>query len=188
MIIQEQRLGGWQQQPNAGYVARLKLLYIDDVVRLAGPDQLPVPGRPLTVSAMGLDVATQALVTELVFPPRTCTFSESSSLQGGQVQYALSIQTSIPAPGEALLTWLDQQAERRFLALWVGHNGSYYVAGQPDNGLWLMTGRSLNERDSLSLTIQGLATHPVWYLESYDNPTLFPDVDFDLSFDLSFSA
>ncbi|GAB3911564.1 hypothetical protein GCM10028803_53330 [Larkinella knui] len=186
MSILEQQLGGWQQQPSVGHVARLKLVSIDDVLSVTTPDELPVAGRPLTVASLGLSVVDGAVMTELVFPPRTCTFTESTSRQAGQVLYTIALSTSLVAPDETLLTWLNEHLERRFLAIWLGHNGKVYQAGEIGNGLWMITGRGLTEQDSLSLTLQGLATHPVWYRDSYTE-TLPPDAEFDLSFDLSFS-
>lgn len=186
MNILEQKLGSWQQQPSVGHVARLKLFFSDDVRGQTTPDELPVAGRPLTVTSQGLDLKPDAVMTELVFPPHTCTFTETVSRQSGQLLYTIVISTSLVAPDETLLTWLDQHQERRFLAIWLGHNGQVYLAGEPDNGLWLLSGRGLTEQDSLTLTLQGVATHPIWFRDSYLE-TLPADTEFDFSFDLSFS-
>lgn len=188
MIVTEQKFSPYQQQPNAGQVARLKLLPIDAVLALSPPGAGPTTNEPLTVSKYGLAVAGGSPLTELVFPVGACTFTETSSRDPAGTVYSPELQATIPRNQPALLNWLDQHKARRWLALWLDRNGLAYVAGEPGNGLRLEISRAVGAGNSVDVSLKGRYLHTTWFLETFDSSVLFADVEFSTEFDFSFNA
>lgn len=188
MLVTERKLSSYRQQPNAGQVARLKLLPIDAVLAISPPNTWPILAGPLTVSMYGLAVASGANLTELVFPPDGCSFNEVSTTDEAGTVWSTTLLATIPQNQPALLDWIDANQATRWLAIWLDRNGLAYLAGDPGNGLRLEISRSIAATNAVGFTLKGRSWHPVWFLETFDSASLFPDVDFDLSFDFSFNA
>ncbi|GAB4050429.1 hypothetical protein [Spirosoma litoris] len=187
MVLTEQSFGSYQQQPNAGQVARLKLLPIEAVLALAPPGEWPAPALGI-ISRFGLAVAGGSVATELIFPIGGGSFQESSETSGAGTAWSLELVATIPKNQTGLLDWVHRNKARRWLALWLDRNGLAYVAGECGNGLRMEATRAVGATNSQTLTFRGRATHPAWFLETFDATQLFADVDFDLAFDLSFNA
>lgn len=188
MIVTEQKFSSYQQQPNAGQVARLKLLLIDDVLALSAPRAGPPTANPLTVSQYSLAVAAGSQLTELIFPAGACSFTENSSRDPAGTVYTPELQATIPRNQPALLDWLDQNKARRWLALWLDRNGLAYVAGEPGNGLRMEISRAVGAGNSVAVSLKGRYLHTTWFLETFDSSVLFADVEFSTEFDFSFNA
>ncbi|OJW76345.1 MAG: hypothetical protein BGO59_22765 [Spirosoma sp. 48-14] len=150
----------------------------------------PTTSDPYTVSRYGLAAAGGAAITELIFPPGGCTFTETSEpgQEGAGTAWSLELSATIPKNQPMLLHWIYLNQGKRWLALWLDRNGLAYVAGEPGNGLRMGTARAINAENSVSLKLTGRCWHPAWFLERYNTSELFADVDFDLSFDFSFNA
>ncbi|MVM36133.1 hypothetical protein GO755_39340 [Spirosoma sp. HMF4905] len=187
MVLTEQSFGSYQQQPNAGQVARLKLLPIEAVLALSPPGEWPAPA-PGIISRFGLAVAGGSVATELIFPIGGGSFQESSETSGAGTAWSLELMATIPKNQAGLLDWIHRNKARRWLALWLDRNGLAYLAGEWGNGLRMEASRAVGSINSQTLTFRGRATHPAWFLETFDSTQLFADVDFDLAFDLSFNA
>jgi hypothetical protein len=193
MIVTEQKFSPYQQQPNAGQVARLKLLPIDAVLALSPPGaghglDGPTTNEPLTVSKYGLAVSGGSPLTELVFPVGACTFTETSSRDPAGTVYSPELQATIPRNQPGLLNWLDQHKAHRWLALWLDRNGLAYVAGEPGNGLRMEISRAVGAGNSVAVSLKGRYLHTTWFLETFDSSVLFADVEFSTEFDFSFNA
>ncbi|MVM35284.1 hypothetical protein GO755_35005 [Spirosoma sp. HMF4905] len=190
MQVTESRIGLTLQQPNAGQVARLKLLPIERVLAILSPDELPVVGSPKTISKNGLNVEAGSILTELVFPAGGCTMQETSQADpaGAGTSWELTLEAALPRNQPALTDWLETNQARRWLAIWLDRNGQAYLAGEPGNGLRLELSRTIGALNYVQVTIKGRSWHPAWFLETFDSASLFADVDFDLSFDISFNA
>lgn len=188
MLVTEQSFQTHRQQPNAGQVARLKLLPIDAVLAISPPNTWPILAGPLTVSKYGLAVASGAKLTELVFPPDGCSFSEVSTTDEAGAVWSPTLLATVPKNQPELLAWIDANQTTRWLAIWLDRNGYAHLAGEPGNGLRLEISRSIAATNAVGFTIKGRSWHPAWFLETFDSATLFADVDFDQSFDYSFNA
>jgi hypothetical protein len=188
MLVQEQKLNNYRQQPNAGQVARLKLLPVENVLTILPPGQGPAVAAPFTVSKYGLAVAAGATLTELVFPVGGCTFQEGSGTDGNGKTWSTDLQLTVPKNQTSLLDWIDRNQGRRWLAIWLDRNGLAYLAGEPGNGLRMEVSRVITSGNSVAISLKSRFTHPTWFLETFDTATLFADVAFDLSFDFSFNA
>jgi|GEM_PF-4143748 len=188
MTVTEQRFGGVQGVANAGYVRSVWLLRCVDVLAVLDPSLLPVPNQPMTVSAGGLLVAVDALVTKLLPPTRTARWQQTDVLDRAGKTYSLSLTLSLPRPSAALTEYLYRHQAVRWVAFWLDGNGQGWVGGEPDNGLRLTMTQSQAEQNVLGLTLTGKSAHPAWRLETTDLATLFPDAAFDYSFDLSFDS
>ncbi len=187
MRIQEQRIGQIDGIVTVGFVARLKLLDIEDLLDIVDPDRLPVEGKPMTISQVGLDIKDDAILTELVMPSQQATFKEGSVSDLNGISYQLVIDATLPTRPD-LLNWLRLNQGRRWLAIWIDLTGQPYVAGGPGNGLVLNYQRSLTDRNQLRLTLSGRSVHPTWYLESFNTATLFDQSDFSLDFNFDYDS
>ncbi|WP_020603128.1 hypothetical protein [Spirosoma spitsbergense] len=187
MVLTEQSFGSYQQTPNAGQVARLKLLPVDAVLAISPPGEWPAT-TPGTVSRFGLAVAGGSVATELIFPVGGCSFQELQETGQAGTVYRPELVATVPRNQAGLLDWIHLNRARRWLALWLDRNGQAYLAGEPGNGLRMEMSRTVNATNSMSLTLKGRFCHPAWFIETFDSAELFADVDFDLSFDFSFNA
>lgn len=188
MLLTEQTLSTYRQRPNIGQVARLKLLPIADVLAITPPGEGPAVADPLTVSKYGLAVAAGATLTELVFPPGGCTFTEATSTDAAGTVWAPELTATIPQNQPLLVDWLAKNKTRRWLAIWLDRNGQAYLAGEPGNGLRMGISRAIAGGNSVAVSLKGRSWHPTYFLETFDSSVLFAYVDFDLSFDFSFNA
>lgn len=188
MAIQEQQIGTVDGQTGrVGYVARLKLLPLPDVLAILGPDRFMAGQAPMTVSTGGIVVSRSARLNELRMDSTQATFAEVATTDANGVAYALSIQGRAVATAD-LVAWLDRNQGRRWVALWIDLTGQPYIAGDEERGLLLQYQRNLTERNTIQFTLTGRAVHPAWYLQSFLTADLFPDAAFDYSFNLSFDA
>ncbi|GAB3990365.1 hypothetical protein GCM10028807_17370 [Spirosoma daeguense] len=193
MLVTEQSFTTDLRQPNAGNVARLKLLAIDSVLAVISPRPGPavagtLQAGPFTVSRYGLPVSGGYDLTEIIFPFGACSFVEVSTRDQAGTVWAPELQAAIPKNQPALLDWLDRNQTRRWLAIWLDRNGLAYVAGEPGNGLRMDVSRAVSAGNSVGLTLKGRFTHATWFLETFDAGELFAHADFDQSFDLSFTS
>ncbi|MVM29932.1 hypothetical protein GO755_07805 [Spirosoma sp. HMF4905] len=74
------------------------------------------------------------------------------------------------------------------MAIWLDRNGHAYLAGEPGNGFRLEISRTIGALNYVQVTAKARNWHPTWFLETFDSASIFADVDFDLSFDISFNA
>ncbi len=188
MLLTEQSLSTHQQRPNVGQVARLKLLPIDAVLALTPPGEGPAVSDPLTVSKYGLAVAAGAVLTEIIFPPGGCSFTEATASDAAGTVWSPELTATVPKNEPALVDWLAKNKTRRWLAIWLDRNGQAYVAGEPGNGLRMGVSRAIAGGNSVAISLKGRSWHPTYFLETFDSSVLFAYVDFDLSFDFSFNA
>lgn len=188
MLVQEQQFGYSDRRPNAGFVRAVWLLRCVDVLAVLDPILLPVPGLPMTVSASGVLVGLDAVVTKLLPPPQTAQFEQTDVPDRAGRAFGLTLQLSLPRPTEALSDYLYRNQAVRWVAFWVDGNGTGWVGGEPANGLRLTTAHSQGDLNALGITLTGRSAHPLWRLESTDLATLFPNAAFDYSFDLSFDS
>lgn len=188
MIVTETRLGLFYGLPNARHIARLKLLALEDLLYLATPEEIPVDASPHTVSQYGISVAEGAPLVELVFPVGGCTMQETSQSSGEGRVYDLELSAVIPRNEPRLIGWAEANRGREWVALMLDQNGAAYIAGEPENGLALFTGRSIREANAVTLTLRGRSWHSLYFLESFDSAALFAETEFDLEFGSSFNA
>ena len=192
MTVSPQYFGVDRIQPNAGYVRTLWLLREPDVLAVLEPS--PEPERvSLTVSPRldspaGLLARVGAVVTRLQPPSRTATFAEPTQSDRAGTMYLPSLQLSLPRPPAELDRYLTDHQAVRWVVFWLDYNGQGWVAGDAGNGLRLTIGRQQSETALINLQFSGKNWHPAWRLATTDLATLFPNVDFDYSFDLSFNS
>ncbi|GAB3754003.1 hypothetical protein GCM10028817_20100 [Spirosoma pomorum] len=188
MIVTEQTVGHWRGQANTGYVRTAWLLRAIDVLAVLSPAMLPVAGQPHTVHRTGLLVEPHAIVTRLQFPVRTGLFEESSDQSADGTSYQPALTVTLPGPTAELDAWLHDHRQQRWVVFWLDGNGQGWLAGEPDNGLRLTLSRYQTDSNKLTLAFRGRSTHSVYRLETTSLAELFPDADFDFSFDSSFSS
>ncbi|MGM9508598.1 hypothetical protein ACS5NO_12755 [Larkinella sp. GY13] len=183
MTVSPQHFGVDRMQPNAGYVRTLWLLREPDVLAVMEPERVS-----MTVSPAGLLARVGAVVTRLQPPSRTATFAEPTQSDRAGTMYLPSLQLSLPRPPAELDRYLTDHQAVRWVVFWLDYNGQGWVAGDAGNGLRLTIGRQQSETALINLQLSGKNWHPAWRLATTDLATLFPVVDFDYSFDLSFNS
>lgn len=167
---------------NAGFLTHLYLIGTEDIVFVASPSgtSLSHPQRPLGIKP-------GATITQMVMKPKTATFSESKTETGDGISYQATVSLPIQGTVPALTNWIHAWMKRRFIVLMRDTMGQCYMAGSFDNGARLSWARNIGQTSGHLLAFTLMDWHPVQFIDIIDLDELFPDREFDYSFDLSFS-
>lgn len=186
MYVTKSNIGAVEQSPNVGYVTHLLLIDVDDVLGLMDPVRFPNPQNIIPYGGIMVKPATP--VTQLVFGDRSCTFQENSSENVDGIAYNVTIDTILPRGGIQLNTWLNIALQKRYVVLVRDANAQCYLIGEPGSGVRLTSAHALGTADATRLGITARAWHSCWRVAGIELALLFPDAEFDYSFDLSFTA
>lgn len=167
---------------NAGFLTHLYLIRTDEVVYVHSPTADSI-SQPQT--AIGIQPGAQ--ITQLLIRPKTATLTESSVESVDGVSYTASIAFPIRGTVPELTTWLHQNNKRRYVILTRDTLGNCYVAGQPENGMRISWSRQVSQQSLHQLGLIYVNWHPIQFIPTIDLDLIFPDREFDYSFDLSFS-
>lgn len=165
MLVTKKQIGSSAGVPTSGYVGRLFLLPVDQVIYIA---------EPSGTDSVCMQVATMegAELLELSVRPKNCTFAESISGDS----YNVTIQLSYPTnSNEGVFEWVAANENRRWVAIFQVVNGRSLIAGEVGNGLRLVS----NYSTFLNLSFSGQFTHQVWQLPTVDPAVLFSGSTFD---------
>ncbi|MPR36546.1 hypothetical protein [Salmonirosea aquatica] len=127
------------------------------------------------------------MVTEVKCRPLTATLNEARATGSDGEAYQVDCQLPILADAPELVAWVNRHGRRRFVLLARDTLGNCYLSGTPANGMRLSWGRQITARHSQNLVVRGLSQRPLARLASVDPEVLFPNREFDYTFDLSFS-
>jgi len=167
---------------NAGFLTHLYLIRTDSVVYVQPPTADSI-SQPQT--AIGIQPG--AVITRFLIRPKTATLTESSSESTDGIAYTTSINFPVRGTVPELTTWLHQNNKGRFVILTRDTLGNCYLAGEPANGMRIIWSRQVAQQSLHSLTLQYPNWHPIQFIPTVDLDLLFPNREFDYSFDLSFS-
>lgn len=167
---------------NVGFLTHLFLIRTENTVYVHTPSGDSV-NQPL--SAIGIQ--TGALITEFRIKNKTATFTEGSSENADGVSHTFSL--SVPMKGAAtdITNWIYKNAKQRFIIITRDTLGNCYLIGTKDNGARVSWARQVTSTSTHQLTFNLVNWHPIQYIPSLDLDAIFPDREFDYSFDLSFS-
>ncbi len=183
MLGTVEKIGEPCQTPfNAGYLTHLYLIRTDEVVYVHSPLGYSLH-QPL--SAVGIN--SGAIITEFIVKPKTVTFSEVLSQNADGVSYSMSL--AVPVKGSAInvTDWVFKNAKRRFLIITRDTMGNCYLAGTKENGARVDWARQVTNLNTQQLNLSLIHWHPIQFIPTVDVDSLFPNREFDYSFDLSFS-
>jgi hypothetical protein len=171
-----------QSSFNAGFLTHLYSIRTEDIVYVHSPDGLSV-NQP--ASAVGIN--TGAVITEFLIKPKTAIFSESLSENADGVSYQTSLAVPMKGTAANLTNWLHANAKRRYILLTRDTMGNCYLIGGFDNGARVAWSRQVNSTSMHQLSFNLINWHPIQFIATIDLDDIFPDREFDYSFDLSFS-
>lgn len=167
---------------NAGFLTHLYLIRTEDVVFVLAPQS-----GTLSAPVDSIGIIGGSKITQFLIKPKTATLTESSAESIDGVAYTATISFPMKGTVPELTNWMYQNANRRYLIITRDTLGNCYLAGGQDNGARISWARQIAQvsQHQVSLTLVGW--HPVQFLPVIDLDTLFPDAEFDYSFDASFS-
>lgn len=179
--------GATGTETNSGYIHELILIDINDVEYFNDPDMEADPSYVYKIKNENIGVRGEAIIYKMKFRSKGCTFSETQSLiPEGQV-FQLAIAWDFAKNKEDILNFLWQNKVKRWLAIFTDTNGTSYVAGDMDNGLFLTMGRSISAQNMITLQLSGRSWHPAFFIESID-AIGFADAQFTNAFSLDFKS
>ncbi|MCX6216561.1 hypothetical protein [Spirosoma sp.] len=158
---------------NSGFLARLWLIPIDEVLGVLDPE-LFSSGEAFTVPASGLPTTEEAEVSRLNFPAGGGSFEEILTRGAEGPVYTMTIEAMLPKNETDLLAFLHRNQARRWLAICEDRNGGVFVSGEPGRGLDLFLTRAIVETSSIRISLSGRSWHPAFRLEDADLETLLP--------------
>lgn len=167
---------------NAGFLTHLYLIRTDSVVYVQSPafDQMDQPQNPI-----GIQPGSE--ITQFLIRPKTATMTESSAETADGIIYTVSITFPVRGTVPELMSWLHKNNKRRYVILTRDTLGNCYVAGDQGNGMHIAWSRQVAQQSIHQISIGQSNWHPIQFIPTVDLDALFPDREFDYSFDISFS-
>lgn len=167
---------------NAGYLTHLFLIRTTDVAYTNSP-----LNNSLTQPLTSIGIATDARVTKFQIKPKTATFTEGESLTPDGPVYTMALAVPLRGAANNVVSWIFENASNRFVVICRDTLGNCYMAGAMDNGAKVTWNRQVSNTSSQQINLTLNNWHPMQWLPSIDLEELFPNREFDYSFDLSFS-
>ncbi|GAB2798760.1 hypothetical protein GCM10027275_50480 [Rhabdobacter roseus] len=167
-------------RPNPGFLTHVYLIPADGVAYV-----LP-PTAGLVLPERGVGIVPGALITQLKPRALTATLTEGQQQGADGPSYLVEITVPFASDYLPLAAWVQQHARRRFVVVLRDTLGNAYLVGTRENGARLAWGRQIQSRHAQSLVLRAVSLHPMATLASVDPEVLFPNRDWDYSFDLSF--
>ncbi|OZI08248.1 hypothetical protein BWI93_10295 [Siphonobacter sp. BAB-5385] len=179
MGIPNIQVGGWLGKPAPGFLARLILVDIRDVVRIDLPTT-PLPNYTLKSNAILYKPGT--LFHLIRFPSKECTLTEEQDETGDGMLYTPALSAKVPRNTPDLAAWIATHQGKRWLAMWKERSGLMGVAGEIGNGLALSVSRSITDQNTTLLSLAGQYTHPYYYIPK------MPQIELPSGFSPGFSS
>ncbi|MEA5259455.1 hypothetical protein VB264_16770 [Arcicella aquatica] len=153
-----QRFRQWNDKPSVGYLTRLVLFELEQVISIE-----PV-GMEVTSSGIMLVAGAKGVLFE--FSQKVCTWQETKVDDEVGELYTENIEMQVYGQNKALLSWLYANQARRFIGFWRDTNGECFMAGNKDNGLRYQYRRAITDRSMIQVSIAGKFTQPSYFLDS----------------------
>lgn len=186
-MITEVSIGGNDQQANAGYVRRLRLLRRVDVQLVMDPVRYPTPG-PWQVPVSGLLVRESAPAYVPQVLPRTVVFYETPGESAQGMAYDMGLKLELPNPDATTLAWLVAHEREEWVVVWEDYNDQAWVSGNEEAGLRMLRNRSAAGQNILMLTLSATLPLPSFRLPAYELTELFPAGGFSFGFSLGYDS
>lgn len=179
--------GASGNETNSGFVHELILLDVTDVEYFNDPDMEADPAYPFTIKNEGIGVKVSAMLYKMKFRTKACSFSEMQSLVPEGQNFQLSITWDFPKNKEDIISFVWKNKHKRWMAIFKDTNGTCYVAGDMENGLFLTMSRSISSQNMISMQLSGRTWHPTWLIETMD-VIGFADAQFSSAFSFDFKS
>ncbi|TDB66835.1 hypothetical protein [Arundinibacter roseus] len=187
-MITVQEIGGFDQDTNAGFVRRIRLLRKQDVVSVMDPVRFPGYGPMYEIPFSGLIVKEGAQGFTFSLPPKTIRFSESAFENEQGLAFDTSFSFEIPKPSASLLQWLITHQQEDWVVLWEDYNDVAWISGNEEFGLRLQRSRTASGQNILLVAIQGSFSFPSFKITGFELQELFPQGQFSYHFGLHFNT
>lgn len=188
-IVQSQKI--WEQRGlNTRSVRRLKLVSDADLSITT-----QVPGQSWNINFAQLVPLRSFTGIEFIFPRDiSCglTFQRQIS-PAGSIFWRQTINFSLPMITEAVMAWIAQHPQTKWIAITEDYNLDIRVLGGEGNGLDLAvnatTGQSKGDANPIGFGLTCDQLHPYHRLGSYDDNVLFPNAaGFSYGFSIGFNS
>lgn len=190
MAIELQNIGGDFSGINSGYVTDLILIDAKNIISIADPTYDGDPAKPFTVLNGNVGVNIDAKVYKIRFRTKSCSFSESAGKGVHGFQYNTSFGLDLPRNNTSLVSFLHQNRNKRWVAIWCDGNGQCYITGERDFGLQILKARQIGAgTNNISVGMSCTSWHQSWFLESIDLDLLSQSTfneDFSEEFDVGY--
>ncbi len=187
MAIETIEIGKVCQVQNVGFVRTLLMIDIADLVSMEDP-QMGIPASVYTAALNKFVFVENVKVYKMMFPTKACVFSENETIQLDGRMYGITLDWALPKISAEFKQWFYANRNRRWLVLIEDSNGSCYVLGEPENGLFLSSSQAINTVNRISMQLVGRTWHSAWMLDSIDLDTLGLNTEFNLDFNLDFRS
>lgn len=171
MVVNLSTVGSSCGAPSAGYVARLYLLCVDDVMYITEPDetlQVKIWPKP------------DAALYEMPLKPLTCTYSEVGNDDNAGGAYKISLGTVYAgATNGGIVRWAEAQRQKRYVAMFLTTTGETLLAGDIEHGMRVVVTRGAAQQNTVGVSISGMQPHRLYALQAIDPAVLFAEVGFD---------
>ncbi len=192
MIATENRIGGYHQS-NIPFVRSVHLIKKSDVISVLDPVRFKLPGGNRThIPFGGIRIRTGTMITRMMFPPQSCSFSQPYARSDSGLTSSPSINFPMPASRDDVLEWYLENSETQFVCLMEDNNSKAYIIGNEERGLRPAMSQSIGSVNDFSISLSGTFNLPLFVLrpigEGVNLSVLFPDTDFSIDFSLDFNA
>jgi len=167
---------------NAGFLTHLYLLRTEDVVYVYAPT-----ATSIFQPAQAIGIQPGSVITRFLIRAKTAVFTETSTESPDGVAYQMNLAFPMKGTAANLTTWIHQNGKRRYVILARDTLGNCYLIGSADNGLRMGWTRQVGPQSMHQLSFTVTSWHPAQFIATIDVEEIFPDQEFDYSFDLSFS-
>lgn len=182
MIAEVEKLGiGGQVRPATGYLVVVYLVPTDALVYTFAPNEL------MELSERAIGLVAGGTVTEIRCRALTATLNVTSQSVGEGTVYTTEVNVPILGEQPLLSAWVKRHERRRWLVLARDTLGNCYLAGDKDNGARLSWSQAVTARHSHALVLRSVSEYPAARISTIEPSILFPDREFDYSFEPGFS-
>jgi hypothetical protein len=183
MLGATEKIGEPCQTPfNVGFLTHLYAIRTEDVLYVHTPT-----GNSLFQPSSAVGIKPGAIITEFLTKAKTATFTESSSENADGVSYNLAISFPMKGSATSLTNWVHQNQKRRYIILVRDTLGNCYLIGDYENGARVTWSRQVTSTSMHQLSFNLINWYPIQYITTIDLENIFPNREFDYSFDISFS-
>jgi len=171
-----------QSQFNAGFLTHLYLIRTEHIVYTLAAD-----GMSIDQSSSSIGIQAGAQISEFRIKPKTATFNETLTENPDGTAYAMSLSFPLKGTAADVTNWVHRNSKQRFVILTRDTLGNCYLIGSSDNGARISWTRQVGSQSSHLIALSLIGWHPALFIPTIDLDEIFPDREFDYSFDLSFS-
>lgn len=158
------RIVGGYKSINVGYVRYIYLIPFDSCIDSLNTTLLIAGQVKNAVQSDGIVMKENTIYNLMLFPPKSCTFSENHIHGMDGEEYAISIDFSLPRADYDIRDWIHRQNNRRWIAIFQDTNGYWYQGGDLDCPLIWDINTQIAKENTMKFSLKAKMWHPAWML------------------------